>query len=129
MVTHTFRVRCEKSPQLENFTLMLNIGVCDYYEVYMCISSFYWSLSRSFRDCLVGVLLHCTQCSSMLQLVYLLNLLIFTRARSIDDDYWSDDFDENKNCAHEEKIEQLRNKVMQQNKQTTRCKSQNRIFV
>ena len=44
----------------------------------------------------------------MLQLVYLLNLLVFTRARS--QDYWSDDFDTNKNCVQKEKILQLRNK-------------------
>ena len=44
----------------------------------------------------------------MLQLLFLLNLFVFTRARS--QDYWSGDFDTEKNCLQEKRIEELGNK-------------------
>ena len=39
----------------------------------------------------------------------LLNLMIISRAAGRIEDYWSDDFDPNKNCVQEEKIIKLRN--------------------
>ena len=46
----------------------------------------------------------------MLQLVYL-HILMILLWGSAKEDYWSADYDTNKNCLQEEKIIQLENKV------------------
>ena len=42
---------------------------------------------------------------------FLLNLMIISRAAGWTDDYWSNDFDPDKDCAQEEKIAKLQNQV------------------
>ena len=42
---------------------------------------------------------------------------VFKAAR--DDDYWSEDFDNNKNCQQEEKLNKLTNEVCDRNKYST----------
>ena len=46
----------------------------------------------------------------MLQHFLFLNFVVFPGASSTSD-YWSGEFDKNKNCLQEEKIVELRNKV------------------
>ena len=43
--------------------------------------------------------------------LFLFNLMIISRAAGWTDDYWSNDFDPDKDCAQEEKIAKLKNQV------------------
>ena len=54
----------------------------------------------------------------MLQHIFLFNLLIIcmiiARTSSRSSDYWSEQFDTNKNCAQEKKIIELRDQVLKE---------------